>query len=580
MKHVLTVLLFLLASTDPAGLFAQGGRGGGLPQGLGGERGGGQQRRGGGRFGGPPDAREQPAGTAVIRGRVLTADTGTPIRRAQVRAALANNRNTRLVTTDEQGHFEFRDLAGGRWDVTASKAGFLTMRFGQRRSFEAGRPIEVADAEIMERVDFLLPRGSAINGRLLDEFGDPVARARVQALRYQLAQGTRRLTPIGQATQSDDRGVFRLYGLMPGEYYVSALLRAPRVDDPEDATNYAPTYYPGTGSVTQAQPVILGVAAEADITFALMPVRTARVSGRVLSSTGSPLSNGRVTLMAADSTGLPPAAFGAGGRILSDGTFTLSNVAPGSYTLTAFSGAPRNASPDSERGSAPIAVAGEDLTGVMVITSRGATLTGTVGGRWGSATQPEVRGLQVTAQPVPFERGVRTRPARVDADGTFTLTSLFGPTLIRVNGLSREWMVEATIVAGSDVTDRPFDFQPNEVIEGAEIVLTDRITQVSGTVSNRDGAPSSDFTVVVFPEDETKWAPPSRYVKSARPDQQGLVKILGLPPDDRYLAVAVDYLEEGGAADPEFLDLIKNRATRFSLGEGASATINLKLIER
>ena len=168
----------------------------------------------------------------------------------------------------------------------------------------------------------------------------------------------------------------------------------------------------------------------------------------------------------------------------------------------------------------------------------------------------------------------------MDADGTFTLTRLFGPTLIRVNGLSREWMVEATIVAGSDVTDRPFDFQPNEVIEGAEIVLTDRITQVSGTVSNRDGAPSSDFTVVVFPEDETKWAPPSRYVKSARPDQQGLVKILGLPPDDRYLAVAVDYLEEGGAADPEFLDLIKNRATRFSLGEGASATINLKLIER
>ena len=581
MKQVLTTALLLFAFADPVGLFAQGGRGGGLPQGLGRERGGGgQQGRGGGRFGLPSDTGEQPAGTAVIRGRVLTADTGTPVRRARVRAALANNRNTRLVTTDEQGNFEFRDLAGGRWDVTASKAGFLTMRFGQRRSFEAGRPIEIADAEIMERVNFLLPRGSAINGRLLDEFGDPVARARVQALRYQLVQGTRRLTPIGQATQSDDRGVFRLYGLMPGEYYVSALLRAPQVDEPDDATGYAPTYYPGTGSVTQAQPVTLEIGGEASISFALMPVRTARVSGRVLSSTGGPLPSGRVTLMAADSIGLPPAAFGAGGRILSDGTFTLSNVAPGSYTLTAFSAAQRNAGPDSERGSAPIAVAGEDLAGVVVITSRGATLTGTVGGRWGSAAQPEVRGLQVTAQPVPFERGLRTRPARVDADGTFTLMNLFGPTLIRVNGLSREWVVEATIVAGSDVTDTPFDFQPNELIEGAEIVLTDRITQVSGAVSGRDGTPASDFTVVVFPDDETKWAPPSRYVKSARPDQQGLVKIIGLPPNDRYLAIAVDYLEEGGAGDPEFLDLIKNRATRFSLEEGASATVDLELVER
>ena len=167
----------------------------------------------------------------------------------------------------------------------------------------------------------------------------------------------------------------------------------------------------------------------------------------------------------------------------------------------------------------------------------------------------------------------------MDADGTFTLTSLFGPSLIRVGGLSQGWMLEAILVAGSDVTDTPFDFRPNEEIN-AEIVLADRITQVSGTVSDRDGAPSNDFTVVVFPEDETKWAPPSRYVKSARPDQQGLIKILGLPPDDRYLAVAIDYVEEGGAVDPDFLDRIKNRATRFRLGEGASATVDLTVVER
>ena len=166
MKHVLTTVLLLLAFTDPAGLFAQGDRGDFPPQG-----------RGGGRFGGPVrDARERPAGTSIIRGRILTADTGTPVRRAQVRAVSANSRDTRLVTTDEQGNFEFRDLPGGRWDVTASKAGFVTMRFGQRRPFEGGRPIEVADAQVMERVDFSLPRGAAIIGRLLDEFGDPVTR--------------------------------------------------------------------------------------------------------------------------------------------------------------------------------------------------------------------------------------------------------------------------------------------------------------------------------------------------------------------------------------------------------------------
>ena len=578
MKHILAVLVLLSAFTDPAGLFAQG-----PPLGLPPPPGFPAPGRGDG----PPrdpvrDPRERPAGTAVIRGRILTADTGMPVRRAQVRAILAGSRDTRLVTTDGQGTFEFRDLPAGRWELTASKAGFVTMRFGQRRPFEAGRPIEVADAQVMERVNLSLPRGAAITGRVLDEFGDPVAGARVQALRYQLTQGTRRLAPIGIMAQSDDTGAFRLYGLMPGEYYVSAMLRALPVDDPDEGTGYAPTYYPGTGSVTEAQPVPLAVAEEASISFALMPVRTARVSGTVLNSRGGPLANGVVMLMSPDSIGGPAAAFGAGNRIQPDGTFTISNVAPGSYRLTATTGGPgRGADADAEMGSQPVTVAGEDLTGITVVTSLGATLTGTVSAARGSAEKPPATGLQVTAQPVPFERGIGgVRPARVNADGTFTLTNLFGPRLIRVNGIPQEWMLEAVIVAGADVTDRPVDFQPNQAIEDAQIVLTDRVTQVAGTVSDSDGKPSKDFTVVVFPEDKTKWASPSRYVRSARPDQQGLFKIRALPPDEGYLAVAVDYLEDGGANDPEFLDLVRNRATQFRLGQGASTTVELKLVER
>ena len=61
---------------------------------------------------------------------------------------------------------------------------------------------------------------------MFDEFGDPVAGARVQAMRYQMVQGARRLSPVGANAQSDDTGAFRLYGLMPGDYYVSAILRA------------------------------------------------------------------------------------------------------------------------------------------------------------------------------------------------------------------------------------------------------------------------------------------------------------------------------------------------------------------
>ncbi|HEY5616983.1 MAG TPA: carboxypeptidase-like regulatory domain-containing protein [Vicinamibacterales bacterium] len=569
MKCSLTLVVLLFASS--ALITAQGGPP--IPQGRGAAPGRGPAR----------DTRERPAGTAVLRGRVVTADTGTAIRRAQIRAASASSSDTRLVTSDAQGMFEFRDLPAGRWELTASKAGFVTMRFGQRRPFEAGRPIEIADGQVIERVNLMLPRGAAITGRVFDEFGDPVAGARLQAMRYQLVQGVRRLSPIGAMAQSDDTGAFRLYGLMPGDYYVSAILRAFPMDNSDDPSGYAPTYYPGTGSVAEAQAISLAVSQEANISFALMPVRTARVSGRVVNSAGVPLAG--VVMLAGSDAVAGPAVLGAGDRIRVDGTFVLTNVAPGSYALTATSGGLGGrfgGDVEFEMGSLPVTVAGEDLTGITLVTSRGATLSGTVVTTEGSGPSLAMNGIQVNAQSVPFERGpgAGTRPARVNADGTFTLTNLFGARAIRVSGVPEGWMLDAVRIAGVDVTDTLVEFGPNDTIADVEVALTSRVTQVSGSVAGPDGKPSRDFSVVVFPDDETKWAAPSRFVRSARPDQDGLFKIGALPPSDGYLAVAVDYLEQGEGSDPEFLELIRDRATRFRLSAGESTTVNLKLVER
>ncbi|MBI2188742.1 MAG: carboxypeptidase regulatory-like domain-containing protein [Acidobacteria bacterium] len=586
--RLLTAVVLVAAFAGPTVFFAQ-------TPGLGGPQGGG---RGGAPIQRPPrDVREREVGTAVVRGRVQTADTGTPIRRAQIRAVSPGGRETRLVTTDAEGRFELRDLPGGRWELTASKGGYVTMRYGQRRPFEAGRPLELADGQVVQQVNFALPRGAVIAGRIVDEFGDAVTGARVQALRYQLAQGTRRLTPTGMVAQTDDTGSFRLYGLMPGDYYVSAILRALPADDTTDTTGYAPTYYPGTGSVTEAQPVALGVSEEATISFALQAVRTARISGSVITSTGVPLANGMMMLLARDGAGPSPLAFGAGNRIRPDGTFMLSNVAPGSYMLMASNGGPGlrgGGSGDIEIGTLPIAVAGDDVTGVTVVTGRGATLTGTVVAAQGSNATLTRTNLQVVTQvvdgglggfggfpglgggPGPFGGG-----RNVAEDGTFTLTNLFGSRLVRLNGLPQEWMLESVIVDGRDVTDRPLEFAPNADITGARIVVTDRVTEVSGSVTSADGKSTTrDFTVVVFPDDETRWAAPSRSVRSARPDQQGLFKIRALPPDDRYLAVAVDYLEQGEETDAELLASLKAQATAFRLRPGDRSALSLRLVER
>jgi hypothetical protein len=586
-----------------------GGAGGGAQGGAFGQGGGRQQQlptrdQVGGNQGG-----DQAAGTAVIRGRVVAADSGMPVRRAQVRAQAGEIRANRLVSTDAQGRFELKDLPAGRWTLTASKAGYMTLRYGQKRSFEAGTPIEIGDGQLMERADFALPKGAAITGRIFDEYGDAVANARVQVLRYQTVQGQRRLTPAGGGDQTDDTGAYRIYGLAPGDYYLSATLRAnngPFFDDGNnDTTSYASTYYPGTGSVSEAQRITLGVGQEQpNVTFALQPVRTVKITGTALNSMGTALTNGMVTLMPADNVGPGGGPgpvlfnFGGNGRVRADGSFTIANVSPGNYTLMAVAGpgggrgggfAIRIGGPggpgldDIELASIPLSVANEDITGLTVVTSKGASLSGSVIAAEGSVAKLSTNQIQIVAQPAngQFLPGpLGNRPARVENDGTFVLTGLTGQKFVRVNGLPQEWTLKAVMLNGVDVTDSALEFRGSTENSGLQVILTDKVSDVNGKVTTARGEVTRDYTVVVFPDDPTKWAFPSRFVKTGRADQQGQFRIRALPPDDRYLAVAVDYLEDGEGTDPQFLEQIKDRATRFALGDGESKSLDLKIINR
>ena len=168
---------------------------------------------------------------------------------------------------------------------------------------------------------------------------------------------------------------------------------------------------------------------------------------------------------------------------------------------------------------------------------------------------------------------------RVESNGAFTLTGLLGSRVIRVSGLPQEWMLQSITVNGADIADRMLEFTGNQELRGARVTVTDRVTEVNGSAATGN-QPALDYTVVVFPEDSAKWKFPSRFVRSGRPDQKGLFRIRALPPDDRYLAVAVDYVEEGEAGDPEFLEQIRASATRFALGEGETRALELRLVQR
>jgi protocatechuate 3,4-dioxygenase beta subunit len=536
----------------------------------------------------PRDRTAPEVGTSIIRGRVLSSETGFPLRRAQVRLFGERVREGRVATTDAEGRFELKDLPAGRYQLSASKGGYVTINYGQRRPFEPGRPIELADGQTMSDVSLALPRGSALSGRIVDEFGEPVADAHVSVMRYQFFNGERRLVPVARFDQTDDGGNFRIYGLSPGDYYVSANLQSfGPFAQTEDRAGYAATYYPGTGSPAQAEKIPVGLGTEVSgITFSLLPVRTARITGSVLSSSGKPLAGAMVMLTVAGEGGV-----GGGFMTMSgarptgpDGSFTIANVAPGDYTLVVRSGGMGMGMGPGSGSAGPnesafqlLTVAGDDISGLALVASAGTTIRGQI-----VFEQPP------PASVTPSSVGVFAMPAsnlgmfggfggagrdRVNDDWTFELRAQMGPVLIRSSAPSG-YILKAVYHNATDVTDAGIAFKSTEPITGVQVVLTNRQSQVSGTVADTNGKPVTDYVVVVFAEEKDKWTFQSRYLASGRPDQQGTFQVRGLPPG-RYLAAAVEYIEQGQHTDPELLEQLRPRATVFDLGEGEQRTMNL-----
>jgi hypothetical protein len=561
-----------------------------------------------GRLGGPPQFK---TGTGRIRGRVLASDGGGPIRRAQVRISGAEVA-PKVGLTDAEGRFEFRDLPAGRFTLQASKSGFMTVQYGQTRPYESGRPIELADKQALDNADIGMPRGSVIAGRILDEFGDPIPDVFVTAMRQSWQNGRRRLVPsAGRVAQTNDLGQYRIYGLPPGDYYVSATLRSNPLDIGElelmtvgaavsgaspsasvPRSGYSSTYYPGTPNITEAQRVTLGAGQESpSADFALAAVRLARVSGIVVGSDGKPLEGAAVSAVPAnrDFVGVLGQFSARSGK---DGSFTLNSVPPGDYTLQVrsvqvitstqgdnmmvFRAMSMGGGADGESGSTPLPVAGEDVSGVLITTSKGGTATGTL--VFDGARPSSIGTIRLASMPIDGDGPqVGGAGGAVKDDGTFELKGLHGARLIRVGNAPPGWRLKSVKLNGTDITDSGAEFKAGETTSGLEIELTNRATSVAGAVTANDGTVLKDYTVVIFSESPEHWRMPmTRWVTGTRPDQEGRFKVQHLPAGS-YLAIAVDYLPQGEWGDPELLDRLKSKAKRFTLDEGAAHTLDLKL---
>jgi protocatechuate 3,4-dioxygenase beta subunit len=528
----------------------------------------------------PLPAPARPVASGVLRGVVVAGDTGTVLRRARVTLTAPGLRETRAATTDVQGHWEFKNLPAGRFTLTASKPQYVALEYGQRIPTEPGRPIELAGGQTIERLEFRLPRGSVIAGRVVDDLGEPAASIRLQAYRLGYLNGRRQIGPTGAFAITDDLGQYRLAGLPPGTYYVGSASTLWGGSPEDEGISFGETYYPGTLRASDAQPVEARLGQErASVDFGLQTVRLASLSGVVIDSQGAPVANSSLTLMQERQSGTVSTVVSTSGiaTTSSDGRFTVPNVAPGEYSVSSLGTAPRF-DVATERGSVSVTVAGEDIGGLVIALHRGSTVSGQIEFE-GESRPPLTPAMRLYASEVGGSRGMSLPgTSTITPDWSFEIAGVSpGKRLFRMTGLPPTHVLKSVTVGGEDVTDTATEFDGKGAITGVTLLLTERVTSLVGEVTDDRGRQVQEYALVAFAADPERWNPGSRFIGSARPDQNGRYSLSGLPPGD-YLVVAVDYLERGQAEDREFLAAMRPKATAVSLAEGEAKPLNLKLI--
>jgi protocatechuate 3,4-dioxygenase beta subunit len=618
-----------------------------------------------------PGIRRVPIGSAVISGTVSVADTGQPVRGARVtlngsfrppdstaagtgmtpgtptvvsgrgsvpgqvitNVGMGGMSVSRTVVTDAQGQFSFPRLPAGQFSLNASRNQFLGVTYGQRRPNGPGTTIQLSDGQQM-KVSLRMSRGAVISGMVTGPDGDPHPFAQVRAMRYVMTNGIKRLQQSG-GTSSDDRGIYRLSGLQPGDYIISATPNtsdlmsermmndaqaveqailsgavqpptapgmpptvvvqvSPPIPVNEGPPGYLPTYYPGTLVVSQATPIqVAGNDERIGLDIQVLPVAASSITGTVV----TPLAQGvavQVSLLPEDPTNATT-SMSTRIQVQQEGRFTFRNVSPGKYTVLAQTVAasptmtivngvpspPTGAPPrldDTQRlwGRSEVSVDGPTAVSVSIGLQPGRSISGTV--LFEMERPPDLvrNRFTVMLAPAPSAQMMSVGPApqaQIGPDGRFTLVGVVpGQYTIRATGGT----MTSAMAGGQDTLDFPLEFTGERDVTDAVLTVTDRISELSGVLTDGAAKPAVDFTIIVAPTDPRFWRPGSRRVMLTRPDTTGRYLFRSLPPGD-YMLAAVTDIEQGGQFDPEFLKTLAGNSVRINVTEGGKVAQDIRV---
>jgi protocatechuate 3,4-dioxygenase beta subunit len=488
-----------------------------------------------------PDAK--PKATAAITGRVTIGDKPAP--GVIVAATVLNNQS--LVaqgTSDAEGKYRINGLAAGQITVSAFAPTYV---IPQNPIFGMGRVINLSTDETVEGIDFNLARGGVITGRVTDADGKPVIEARVNLTlvddKGEPVRGTVARSVNFFMNSTDDRGIYRLYGLAAGRYKVSSGEEPGRSATPPVAGYYPKTYYPNVADPARASIVELTEGGEAkNIDIALgSQARTYSVSGRIIDAdTNQPLPGVEFAFGAiqqSQAQSFVTGTYSPGTPTNSQGEFRLEGIMPGHYAITTNSNVFRTQAqtqPSVYSDPVTFEVNDSDVSNLEVKAHRGLSISGMVivDGITDKNVLAAVSKLLVSAFVEPSTSGIQifsgASTSPIAADGTFQLDGLRpGKVALNISGnLSTETkgFSISRIVHERITPNRQIELAPGQSVSGVRIYLAYGTGIVKGDVKVEGGTLPPDALLFVALQRDNQAA----RMSSAQVDARGHFVVTGV----------------------------------------------------
>ena len=325
----------------------------------------------------PQTVADKKTATASISGTVTLKGKGTAGIAIAVRSANGANSRSAIyqVKTDQEGHYRISNVLAGSYEVSPNAPGFVvSMRSGSAA-------IIVAEGETIDDVNFSLTKGAVITGRITNSEGQPLVEQGVALLPVDNNNQSFRNQNMGfgQPNMTDDRGIYRIFGLPQGKYKVSVGQSADSLSPGSSRRgSIRQTFYPGVNDFSKAAIVEVSEGGEAkniDITVdANDNSQRFAVTGRIVDGvSGEPVSNLNLGLQR---TAVDHSESVSGGFLSSDnqGQFKIEGLSPGKYGIFIES------APNSDLRADPVAfeIIDANVDGIVIKTVRGASVSGQI----------------------------------------------------------------------------------------------------------------------------------------------------------------------------------------------------------